>query len=57
MFERSKGEHAIYEKILNQGNSHSLSSLVISEKAKDSDSGTYMRLEGFQLVLSLDSDG
>ena len=47
MFERSKGEHIIFEKDLTYESSHSLSSLVVTEKAKDSDSGTYMRLEGF----------
>ena len=47
MFERSKGEHIIFEKELNSENSHSLASLIVTEKAKDSDSGTYMRFEGF----------
>ena len=46
MFERSKGGH-IYEKELTYQNSHMLSSLIVKEKAKDSDNGIYMRLEGF----------
>ena len=34
-----------------------LSSLLVSPKAKDADSGTYMRLEGFQVVLTSQIDG